>query len=91
LHLDHFFRDLLWSVVAVFPIYLLGYIIESDGRRIDGIPSRKELLLNSAHVLVFYAADLSVGVMTIYYLKVFLTGFCTTRPLFTFTAGSSRF
>jgi sterol desaturase/sphingolipid hydroxylase (fatty acid hydroxylase superfamily) len=71
LHLDHFFNDLVWSVVAVFPIYLIGYIIESDGRRIDSVPSRKELLLNCAHVLVFYAADLSVGVITIYYLKVF--------------------
>ena len=38
---------------AVFGAYLIGFIIESDGRRIDETPSRKEVLLNSAHALVF--------------------------------------
>jgi hypothetical protein len=50
---------------AVFGAYLIGFIIESDGRRIDGTPSRKEVLLNSAHALVFHAADLSIGVLTV--------------------------
>jgi sterol desaturase/sphingolipid hydroxylase (fatty acid hydroxylase superfamily) len=68
--MPHFFSALAWRLPAVFAVYLIGYIIESDSRRIDGVPSRKEVLLNSAHVLVFHAADLSIGVMTIYYLKL---------------------
>lgn len=69
--MNHFFRDLAWRTLAIFAAYLIGFIIESDGRRPDGVPSRKEVLLNSAHVLVYQAADLSVGVMAIYYLKLF--------------------
>lgn len=71
MHIDHFFRDLAQRVSVVFVIYLIGHVIESDGRRIDCIPSRKEVLLNCAHVFVFHAADLSIGVMTGYYLELF--------------------
>jgi sterol desaturase/sphingolipid hydroxylase (fatty acid hydroxylase superfamily) len=71
LHIAHFFSDLAWRAAGIFVIYLIGFVIESDGRRVVAKPSRKELLLNCAHVFVFYAADLSVGVMTVYYLKLF--------------------
>src|SRR5207248_9190433 len=68
-HVGHFFSDLAWRAVAAFAIYLIGFIIESGGR-IDDTPNRKGVLLNSAHVFVFYVADLSVGVVTAYYLKL---------------------
>jgi sterol desaturase/sphingolipid hydroxylase (fatty acid hydroxylase superfamily) len=68
---SNFCRGLASRTFAIFAAYLIGFIIESDGRRPDGVPSRKEVLLNSAHVLVYQAADLSVGVMAIYYLKLF--------------------
>jgi sterol desaturase/sphingolipid hydroxylase (fatty acid hydroxylase superfamily) len=69
LHIDNFFSDWAWRVAAVFTFYLIGFIIESNGR-IDAAPNRKGMLLNAAHVLVYNAADLSVGVMTAYYLKL---------------------
>jgi sterol desaturase/sphingolipid hydroxylase (fatty acid hydroxylase superfamily) len=67
--IDHFFSDLAWRVGAVFAVYLVGFIIESSGK-VDNTPNRKGLLLNGAHVLVYHAADLSIGVMTAYYLKL---------------------
>jgi biotin transporter BioY len=68
-HIDKFFHDLAWRLPFVFGAFLIGFIIESDARRVDSTPSRKELLLNSANVLVYIAADLSIGVMTIYGLQ----------------------
>ena len=70
--IDHLFSDLASRVLTIFGAYLIGFIIESDGRRIDDAPSRKEVLLNSAHVLVFHAADLSIGAMAGYCLELFL-------------------
>lgn len=52
----------------IFTIYLIGFVIENDGRR--PAPSRKQLLLNSAHVFVYQAAGLTLGVITIYYLRL---------------------
>jgi sterol desaturase/sphingolipid hydroxylase (fatty acid hydroxylase superfamily) len=69
-HIGQFFRALASRLPFIFAAYLIGFIIESDGRRIESIPSRKEVLLNSAHVLVYTAAELSVGVMTIYCLQL---------------------
>ena len=69
MEIQHFFSDFAWRVVAVFSVYLIGFIIESGGR-VDSAPNRKGLLLNSAHVFVYHAADLSIGVMTVYYLNV---------------------
>lgn len=68
-HVDQFFSGLTWRVLAVFAVYLIGVLIE-EHRRIDDTPNRKGLLLNSMHVLVFHGADLSIGVMTAYYLKL---------------------
>jgi sterol desaturase/sphingolipid hydroxylase (fatty acid hydroxylase superfamily) len=79
--MPHFFDALAWRLPAVFAVYLIGFIIESDGRRTDTIPSRKEVLLNSAHVLVFHAADLSIGVMTGYYLKLFFNTIHYKAPI----------
>jgi sterol desaturase/sphingolipid hydroxylase (fatty acid hydroxylase superfamily) len=68
-HLDHFLGDLGWRVAAVFLVYLIGLLIEENGR-IDDAPNQKGLVLNSVHVLVFHGADLSIGVITVYYLKL---------------------
>ncbi len=68
-HVDHFFRGLAWRVAAVLAVYVIGFIVESDGR-IDDAPNRKGMLLNIGHVLVFHGADLSIGVMTGYYLTL---------------------
>src|SRR5260370_1288853 len=67
-HIGQFFGALAWRLPFIFTPSLIGFIIESDGRRIDETPSRKEVLLNCAHVLVYNAADLSIGVMTGYCL-----------------------
>jgi sterol desaturase/sphingolipid hydroxylase (fatty acid hydroxylase superfamily) len=80
-HIDHFFHEMAWRLPFVFTAYLIGFIIESDNRRIDSTPSRKEVLLNSAHVLVYNAADLSVGLITIYYLKLLLDVFHYRAPI----------
>jgi sterol desaturase/sphingolipid hydroxylase (fatty acid hydroxylase superfamily) len=58
-----------WRVSAVLAVYLIGFLIEENGR-IDDAPNREGLVLNSIHVLVFHAADLSIGVMIVYYLKL---------------------
>jgi sterol desaturase/sphingolipid hydroxylase (fatty acid hydroxylase superfamily) len=59
-----------WRVFAVLAIYLIGFIIESNGR-VDDARNRKGLVLNSMYVLVYHGADLSIGVMTAYYLNLF--------------------
>jgi sterol desaturase/sphingolipid hydroxylase (fatty acid hydroxylase superfamily) len=71
-HTDNFFRGLAWRVAAVLAVYLIGFIVESASS-ID-VPNRKGVLLNIAHVLVFHGADLSIGVMTAYYLKLLVNG-----------------
>ena len=38
-HVDHFFRGLAWRVAAVLAVYVIGFIVESDGR-IDDAPNR---------------------------------------------------
>jgi sterol desaturase/sphingolipid hydroxylase (fatty acid hydroxylase superfamily) len=68
-HIDHFFSDLAWRVLGVSAVYLIGIVIESGGR-VDKAPNRKGALLNSALTIVYNAADLSIGVMTAYYLKL---------------------
>lgn len=86
--LDHFFRNLVTQVCVIFVAYLIGFVIESDGRRIDSTPSRKEVLLNSAHVLVYKVAELSIGVMTIYYLKLLLDNVLHYRAPIHFYGGT---
>jgi len=66
---DSFSHALTVRVIAVFGVYLIGFIIESNGK-IDDTPNRKGMLLNSAHVFVFHGADLSIGVITGYYLTL---------------------
>jgi sterol desaturase/sphingolipid hydroxylase (fatty acid hydroxylase superfamily) len=65
-NIAQFFRALALRLPFIFTAYLIGFIIESDGRRIDSTPSRKEVLLNCAHVVVYNAADLTFGVMMSY-------------------------
>jgi sterol desaturase/sphingolipid hydroxylase (fatty acid hydroxylase superfamily) len=69
LQVEEFFRDIAWCALGVAAFYIIGFIIESDGR-IDDAPNRKGVLLNSLQVLVFHAADLSLGVLTLYYVKL---------------------
>jgi sterol desaturase/sphingolipid hydroxylase (fatty acid hydroxylase superfamily) len=70
LQVEEFFRDIAWRSFGVLAIYLIGFLIESR-QRIDDAPNRKGLMLNSVNLLVFHAADLSLGVLTLYYLKLF--------------------
>jgi sterol desaturase/sphingolipid hydroxylase (fatty acid hydroxylase superfamily) len=60
---------LAWRALFVFPIFLIGSLIEERGK-IDDAPNHKGMLLNSVHALVFHGADLSIGVMTGYYLRL---------------------
>ena len=69
LQVEEFFRDIAWRAFGVFALYLIGFIIESNSR-VDDAPNRKGLMLNSLNVLVFHAADLSLGVFTAYYAKL---------------------
>jgi hypothetical protein len=39
-HIDHFFHEMAWRLPFVFTAYLIGFIIESDNRRIDSTPQR---------------------------------------------------
>ncbi len=69
--IGQFFHVLAWRITFVFAIYLIGFIVESNGR-IDDTPNRKGILLNSLHVIVYHGADLSIGVMTSYYMMLLI-------------------
>lgn len=84
----HFLQSLAFRVFAVFAIYLIGFIIESDGRNRQ-TPNRKGVLLNLMHVFVYHAADLSIGLMTIYYLKLLFDNVLHYKAPIQFHGGGS--